>query len=481
MTRTRLFTIAIALTATLGCGGDPNPPGHPTPATCIADPHAAGCAYQVTATATHVYALSSDGFALIVDDAKQGKMIDLAHGAMLTPVTANVTNAFSSGAVIFTFHDGNNQSLHLPVTIWSAASGARELDASAMPFNPPRTDGTHVAWVGNVAADLSTGDIMLGRVDGKKGPLPLVAGISIQGACGWPTVAFVGKRLLVSGCKGLQSQPTLHSYDADTGALVGQVALAHDGYAVDIPGERVLFATSSGGVVASIDLTAATSVASDYKSGKFTPDGNSVIYIDNEGQLRRAPIGAGNAMLLQAGPAANIEAISLNGAWATYSTKTDPNSALTDLYLTSANSAASPAVTLRAATDAILLSDGFTADSRFALFAGNVDAETNGVFSAQAVGGGPARTIANLDFYWFTLDGARVVYTDHLHESRDSNGFADGTADIELVDLGNSGDVPKTLVRQADARMQLTTDKKTIVYAMPSGSATPGIYSMRLP
>ena len=61
----------------------------------------------------------------------------------------------------------------------------------------------------------------------------------------------------------------------------------------------------------------------------------------------------------------------------------------------------------------------------------------------------------------------------------DPNGFSDGVADIELVDLA-SGAAPTTLVTGAKPEIFLTPDKKTII-RRPAGAAHPGVYEMRLP
>jgi hypothetical protein len=475
MTQTRLLALALSLAATMGCGGVPiNQP-------CAVDPHGSGCALQVTTAATRVAALSSDGFALVLDEAKRGSVLDLAHGT-LTPVTTDVTNAFSSGNVIFTFHGSNTQSSSLPLNIWSAASGARELDPAVVQFSLPRTDGTHVAWMASVANDQNSADVKLGRVDGKSAPVTVLPGMALNGGllCNGTSVSLAGNRLLVSGCKMGQTQATLQSFDLDSGALIGQVSVAHGGFAVDANGARVLYATVTGGVVSNVDLSSVTSVVSDFKSGKFTPDGNSIIYIDNEGRLARAPINGGHPTILQSG-VVDIEQISPDSNWVIYTTKYAPSPSIpTSNLLLASTTTASSAVTLRAATDAALLSDGFTANSAFALYATNLDVQYNGVFSAQPVAGGVPRMLAKLDFYWLAVGGARVVYTDNVQESQDARGVVDSTADIELIDLATSG-TPTPLVAQADARVQLTADKAFIVYGIPPGSAHPGIYTMRLP
>src|SRR6201999_1599568 len=95
--------------------------------------------------------------------------------------------------------------------------------------------------------------------------------------------------------------------------------------------------------------------------------------------------------------------------------------------------------TLGQPTDGLLLGEGFTADSQFALYAGNLDADYDGTIWAQPVAGGAAQQLAALGCCWSIAGGARVVLTDNLKESTTPGGFADGVGDLELIDLAAGG------------------------------------------
>jgi hypothetical protein len=476
MPQTRRLASALALTLTLGCNGaPPTPPVKPVKPVepCTANPHGVGCAFLVSAGAYRVDNVTSDGFAVVVDGSKNASMLDLTHGT-LTPLISGFTDTYSESGVVFAAHGGAINSLALPVTIWSAAGGARELDPSVARAGYLHSDGAHVAWF-HLAADFKTGDVMLGSVDGKTAPKKLAAGVPLT--CGSPNLAMAGNRLLFGGYPSDCSHATLGSYDLDSGALVGSVSART--FSLDRKRQQVLFRAGTGAAIANLDLTVVTPSVSDFVSGRFTPDGASIIYVDNEKRLARAPLFGGTPTIVQPGPVLAVEAVSPDGAWATYSTQRDAKTGYPDLHLTGVNGAAATAVTLRQQTDWLPSRDPFTPDSKFALYETNLDAQGNGTLSAQAVAGGAAHVLAAPDFYWHPVDGSRVVYNDQVHEGTAPNEFTDTTADIELLDLAGTA-APTTLVSGAGAGMFLTSDRQSLVYSLPSG-AHPGVYMMRLP
>ncbi|HEX4460950.1 MAG TPA: hypothetical protein VIA18_23380, partial [Polyangia bacterium] len=116
----------------------------------------------------------------------------------------------------------------------------------------------------------------------------------------------------------------------------------------------------------------------------------------------------------------------------------------------------------------------------FALYAANVDAAYNGVLWAQPTVGGAGRMLTKLDFYWQTLDGARLLYTDVPVESTTGSGRNDAVANIDLVDL-STGAAPTQLVSNANAYFYTTTDNETLVYAVYDDVTRAGVYTMKLP
>jgi hypothetical protein len=488
MLSTRLYrSSALVLALAAGCGGvssgtdggtaDGGPiVGNP----CSINPKGPGCAYQVKAGAYHVYGVTNDAHAIVVDSNANVSMLDLENGS-LTSVAAGFTNGFVRQDAAFVFHGGNNGSQHLPLAIWNAAGGLRELDPAGLMYSPLHYDGVHVAWVGNVSADGSTGDVRLGSADGKTATRTLLAGVGLNGSCGgWPELSLLGKRLLVTTCQPGAATHTLSSFDVDSGALVASLDQVELVFHTDSVNQRVLSRGATGAVVTDASLGNPTALATDYLDGVFTPDGTSVVYIDGEAKLLHVAAGGGTAALVQAGPVQFIQGISPDGKRALYSTSSDDTTGNADLYLTRLVDDAPAPFVLRQQIDAQILGDAFTADSQFALYAGAVDSAYNGAFEVQPVVGGPSREVTNLDFYWFALDGARVVYTDALVESTTPAGYSDGTADIELVDLSGAA-IPTKLVKGANANMVLTADKKTLVFAIIDDAAKAGVYTMQLP
>ena len=449
---------------------------------CVADPHGAGCAYRAVAGAFHVFGVTSDNYALVTDSANNASMLDLAQGT-LTPLATDYTSGtIASGNVVFVYHGGAVGSTHLPVVIWTAADGVRELDPSAASFNnPPSSDGTHVVWIGNVASDGSAGDMLLGSVDGQTPPTTLLAGVSLLQNCSFIGIngTIVGKRVIFDGCQNGVFESTLYSYDVDSAKLVGSTPSSRSYSLIDGINGHILVATDSGASVADLDLAVVTPIATDYWNGIFTPDGKSVFYADKESALWLVSVAGGAPQLVQAGPSTAPVAISPDGRLALY-TNLSTDTALTDLYMTSLVPNAPAPLALRTTPDATILSNAFTADSKFALYVDNVDADYNGTLWAQPTAGGAGRMLANLDFYWQTLDGSRLLFTDVPVESTSPNGAADAVANIDYVDL-STGAAPTTLVQNANAYFYTTVDSKTLVYAIFDDPTRAGVYTMKLP
>jgi hypothetical protein len=138
-------------------------------------------------------------------------------------------------------------------------------------------------------------------------------------------------------------------------------------------------------------------------------------------------------------------------------------------------------LTLVPTNTGVQLGDGFTADSAFALYAKNIDANANGEIWAQPVAGGPGRKLADFGFGWTTLARkGQLLYTEHLVEdSNTPGGLSDGTADLTYVDLASNA-APVTLLRGIEATVQPTPDQKSLVYARRGKPATDGIYETAL-
>ncbi len=483
-----LLVIVVALAGGCGPGGNPGEnhagvdagcDGAPCVDPCTADPHGPGCAYRAIAGAFHVFGVTSDNYALIADGNGTTSMLDLAHGT-LTQIATDYTQGFISGNVAFVFHGGALGSTHLPLVIWTAANGARELDPSGMAFNnPPSSDGTHVLWIGNVTSDGASGDVLLGAVDGATPPRTLLAGVDLTGSCALPLGANITEsRAIFASCQSGQSATTLASYDVDSGALLGSTASQVIFTQVDGHNGHILFPTATGASVSDLDITHVTPIATDYQNGSLTHDGKSVLYTDTEGRLQLVSVDGGTPVLVQPGPALFIQAIAPDSSVALYSTMQDGTTANADLYLTALVPNAPPPLQLRATTDVQILGDAFTTDSQFALYAANVDTAYNGALWAQPTTGGAGRMLTKLDFYWRTLAGSRIVYSDVPVETTTPNGLADGVVDLDLVDLA-SGAPPTTLVKSVNA--YFFADDTTLVYAVYDDPTRAGVYTMTLP
>lgn len=218
------------------------------------------------------------------------------------------------------------------------------------------------------------------------------------------------------------------------------------------------------------------SIGSSIQRALFSPDSKSILYRTTPGGMFREAAGGGTPTTLQTNGVFGLYSVSPDASAALFTSGFDAQGLLSDLKLTSAiqNDAV---VTLNAAQTSGFMGPGFTADSRYALYGQGIDPTYFvGSMYAVSVGGGALRQVAAGVDVWYSIAAAKLVFNDHF-----TPGGAQGTADIEALDLDVVGATPKLLATQANGIFLLTSDNHAVLYAAENGSHGAGIYRLALP
>jgi hypothetical protein len=380
-----------------------------------------------------------------------------------------------------------------PLTVWTAAGGAKKISTSSyysLPGNGAfdiSADSSLVLYTDNATA--TTADIYVAGTDGSN-PTKLLGGVSWGQFCA-PILKFIGDNAVVGYCTtqpdaGTTPVATIAAFSASPTWQTKQTFANGDGFPVfsgNKAGTMISFVTAGGMYVEPIGGTTMTPTLIDANGtgGLFTNAGTDMLYFDKTTNLWRSPVATPAPVEVAAGPWIGTLARSSDDKWLELAKTQDSTTGLTDMYLVSTTpqgDGGGAVTTLTNVANGANFFDAFTADNSQALFFTPVD--QNGVAPFLHLplppAGAPA-TVSKTGWVEFTTTGTKLVYADNW-----ASGCSGGCADIKGVDVASTTPAPTTLVTGADANFQLSADKKTVVYSWNyCAGVTGGIYTIAAP
>lgn len=172
--------------------------------------------------------------------------------------------------------------------VWTRAGGLEQVGAGSLSgvFSASE-DGSRIAFSSNAGAG-RTSDISVGSSTLSAAPAVVIrSAVAAAPAC-QISLAFVQSRLFAATCTQGENAPTIRSVSKDNEVLT-VLSSAKNAWATDATGTKVLV-ISSGGVasVHTIPGNQTTVIDQHVASGKLTPDGNSVVYLTEAGDLKKS-------------------------------------------------------------------------------------------------------------------------------------------------------------------------------------------------
>lgn len=430
-----------------------------------------------------VIGFTTDGYlAYTNDDTNELFVVPLA-GGMAQRVAGNVSSSVVYGKVVFGWHDGDQQD-NGPLAVWTKAAGTKEVAKMAAGGQAAASaDGSLIAWFDNVDAGGNVADLVIDKAD--HSALKVAAkqvGVTLADCI--PSIDFVGSRLVASHCApvgdGGTPSVSVTSYDA-TGAGVDLATDAADYWVADKAGTMVLVTTPAnvGTIFPVAGGKAIVAKIADVQTAEFTSDGSALIYATASNKLARLAVPAGGMpVVLQASGVADLDALSPDGKFMLFHTKSSMNG-YSDLLLAGTAQAAMPKTLVATATGATggLFGEPFSTDSTQALFFAAIDEmASTGTFTAQGTGAGAARGFAPGGTVVAAGAGAKVAFTANFLPVQG----AAGVADLYAVDLAKAGG-PSLLATQVALDVAITPDGKSVAYSYGADPGKSGIYLVPLP
>jgi hypothetical protein len=387
-----------------------------------------------------------------------------------------------------------------PLTVWSAATGAR-LASDNSPIGTFTTsasaDGRHVMYPARGTADGSVGDIEFARTDLSHRET-LVAGVPMAfpaGACR-PWGSFVGKGSrsypVALFCEGGAATGTLARWSSrgDERATLLSGVLLRPFFTVSPDGTRFFTALADGRVPVVVNNRGEVQRLEEgvlSRLGFFTSN-DDVIYsaltvLGVPGEIHRAGLRSGSTSFV-AGQLAGFHIFqfgsdlivtpysSPDGRKLAYFGGVDPVSGLRDVLLADlVNSGSTALETERRHT---LLGSVFSSDSRYTTYA-RVDDPSTG--NAQLIASGPKgrvtigapSLVSNL-----SLRGSRIAFNDN--PVADPSNSLLSTADLKVVDLSRPSETLRLVQAQAYQTFLSARHGRDLVFTSPSGPAGAGLY-----
>ncbi len=346
-------------------------------------------------------------------------------------------------------------------------------------------DGKYILYFSNFPVPNNIyGDLFGANADGT-GAKDLVPMVQLL-CSGQPQLGFAGSHAVAWYCPipdggGNLVTDTIGSWTAG-GSWTGTTITsdAQSGWATDQAGDKLYIQTSAGAQVFPVGGGAPTTIDPTGTFGILTPDGSAAIYVSTSPALMRSPVAS--PMPITIGP--NSQGFynpSPDGKQILYFTMYDSTTGLTDLLLTSATMAGTPA-TLATAQSSNIVGSAYTNDSSHAVYFTGYDPGTRmGTLNAFAVGGTQGVVLGTKSYLAWASGNTKVVFLDDLMTGMLSG--MHGTGTIKVVDTAASGmPMPTTVVTGANADFYLSPMGDKIVYAlnMQAGPMA-GIYAAPVP
>jgi len=383
-----------------------------------------------------------------------------------------------------------------PLTVWSAASGPHQA-AAASPIGTYATsasaDGSAVLFPANGSADGTTGDLVLASTD-LASSSTLAAGIPMgfpYGPCR-PFAAFVGKGAashpVALTCQpGDPSSATLADYSGGQRTELLEGVATPPFFSSNPAGTR--FFTRRAGTVTPVlvSLGEAPLDVDDVPSGFgfFTSDSDLVYTarVAGHAELRSLVSGvhrtlapnlvalpnvlSGSALITQT-PA------SPDATKVPFATRFDPATGLLDMNLADTSGQRAP-VTVEAAPSTYLFGPAFTSDSRFLLYASDIDF-TFGTGTLYAASGSQTRAFTGAGA-WSLLPAADAVVAFNDNPSLDFADFNNSSADLKVVDVSAASPRARLIAPAANLTFFVSHRGERVVFTTDAPGWAAGVYS----
>jgi hypothetical protein len=382
-----------------------------------------------------------------------------------------------------------------PLSVWTAANGTKPLSmssaasAAAVAVSP---DGTRILYFDGVDAGRTRGNLFIAGTDGSN-PKQLAESVVLNNVACAPVLAFGGNAAAAAAfClapaisdggatdggtadattpdDGATDGATTDGASPDAGPVPPAIVQSYSGaswtattiatnveprVAISPNGTTVLVSAPAGLLAYPIAGGMATTLDPAGGTGMFTNDGLSVIYTTPANALKRTTVASPSPTTLAATGFAGIRAKSPDENWLLGYTTIDTSQDLSDLYLASATMPATPVTLSAEATAGLFRSDGFTADSRHAIYYTGI-ADGVGTFFSVPTSGGAAVALGTNVWLHYAGTGSKVTFNDNYNEAM-------STADIRVADTAQPG--PATLlVSLADPDYFIAGSKDRVVY-----------------
>jgi hypothetical protein len=379
---------------------------------------------------TSIGTVTSDGWAIVQKSDLDTYAVHLTDGTITsalpfshdTPIMMRSSYTIPSPTVLFF------DMLHPALHAWTSATGDTLISTTAdgdgwdglFDASP---DGKYIAYLDHFDRAKGTGDVTVDHPDHSAPRVLASVGVI-------PYLAFRGGRLIVWRQPGNDGPGTVTSYDPETGdgielaptTLGGRgTSLFSDTYVLASPadGQAELLPVAGGPPIPLVD-------ASFYYGG-FVDNNQAVLFMDKIQGLHRVALDGTAPYLLQ--PLVNGVIASPDASFVLFNTTYSKADNTYDLFVTSGTSAGAAATKLSGAVPALF--EGFTSDSRYALYLENAVFSAGfysvkGDLKAAPTDGGAVKLLANNTAQFESVGESRVVAADHCDDTQ---------CDLELIDV----------------------------------------------
>lgn len=442
-----------------------------------------------------IWGLTDDGHVIYTDTSNNNALLAVPLGGgmpqtLLGGLGMNFYVRIKHNAVIaWAIMDTTSDLADMYVWTTSTSGPAKRINMMGNPtlayLGDISDDGKYVLYFSNFPVPNNIyGDLFGANADGT-GAKDLVQMVQIL-CSGQPQLGFAGSHAVAYYCPipdggGTLVTNTIHTWTAGgswtESAITGD---AQNGWATDQVGDKLYIQTSAGAQVFPVGGGAPTTIDPAGTFGILTPDGTAAIYVSTAPALMRSPVAS--PMPITLGPnSQGFYGPSPDGKQILYFTMYDSTTGLTDLLLTSATMAGTPA-TLATAQSSNVVGSAYTNDSSHAIyFTGYVPGTRMGTLNAFAVGGTQGVVLGTKSYLAWASGPTKVVFLDDLTTGMLSS--MHGTGTIKVVDTAAAGmPMPTTVVTGANADFYLSPMGDKIVYAlnMQAGPMA-GIYAAPVP
>jgi hypothetical protein len=250
---------------------------------------------------------------------------------------------------------------------------------------------------------------------------------------------------------------TSYSISGATWAPTQIITNAIDFFSIDSTGDKILVATPAATKVFPIGGGGATTIDTKditYQFGYLNRAGTTVFY-QNSGALYTAVVSSTpNPQPIQAANVTSVRGVSPNEQYILYNSTWDSDNFLSDLYLTATTASATATTLVSTITGGLFgatTGDNFTADSKFVVWAENVNTNSGlgDFYSMPIAGGTPAKITTGL---WanFAATGSKQLYVDNCPKCTDFSEPGNQPSNINVIDLSAPTPTPNVLVTMAD-------------------------------